>query len=84
MGKPVVASNISGIPIIVKDRETGILVEERNVAELAAALVTLLTNKSKRQRFGQAGRERILNELTWEKVIEQIKEVYQHSVKNIL
>ena len=83
-GRPVVASDISGIPIIVKDGETGILVEERNVAELAEALVTLLTDKSKRQRFGQAGRERILNELTWGKVIEQIKEVYQRSVKNIL
>lgn len=83
-GRPVVASNISGIPIVVKDGETGILVEERNVSELAAALVTLLTDKSKRQRFGQAGRERILNELTWDKAIKQIKEVYQRSVKNIL
>lgn len=81
-GKPVVASNISGIPVVVKDNETGILVEEKNVTQLAQALVVLLTDKPKREQLGRAGRQRILNELNWEKVIEQIKEVYQHSVKN--
>ena len=81
-GKPVVASGISGIPVVVKNNETGILVEEKNVKQLAAALVALLTNKPKREQFGRAGQQRILNELTWDKVIEQIKDVYQHSVKN--
>ena len=81
-GKPVVASGISGIPVVVKDNETGILVEEKNVTQLVQALVALLTDKPKRKQFGRAGQQRILNELTWDKVIEQIKDVYQHSVKN--
>ena len=80
-GKPVVASDISGIPVIVKEGETGILVKEKNIAELASALVALLTDKTKREQFGLAGQQRILNELTWEKAIEQIKDVYQHCVK---
>ena len=80
-GKPVVASGISGIPVVVKDNETGILVAEKNVTQLAAALVALLTDKPKREQFGEAGQQRILNELTWDKVIEQIKDVYQRSVK---
>ena len=81
-GKPVVASNISGIPVIVKDGETGILVEEKNVVQLAEALVSVLTDTKKRENFGLAGKQRILNELTWEKAIEQIKEVYQDCVKD--
>ena len=81
-GKPVVASGISGIPIIVKDGETGILVQEKNVKALTAALVTLLTDERKRDQYGVSGRNRILNELTWNKVIEQIKDVYENSVKN--
>ena len=81
-GKPVVASGISGIPVVVKGGETGILVEEKNVTQLAEALVALLTDKPKREQFGRAGQQRILNELTWDKVIEQIKDVYQRSVKN--
>ena len=79
-GKPVVASNISGIPLVVKEGQTGLLVEERNSAELASALVVLLTDTAKREQFGRAGRQRVLNELTWDKVIEQFKDVYQHSV----
>ncbi len=81
-GKPVVASDISGIPVIVKDGETGILVEEKNVEALAAALITLLKDKVKRQQFGIAGQQRILNDLTWDKAIEQIKDVYQHCVNS--
>ena len=80
--KPVVATNISGIPVIVKVGETGLLVEEKNVAELASALVALLLDKPKREQFGRAGEKRILNELTWRKAIEQIKDVYQHCVNN--
>lgn len=83
-GKPVVASGISGIPIVVKDRETGILVAEKNVEALTAALLELLTDKSKREQYGISGKQRILNQLTWDKVIEQIKDVYQYSVKNTL
>lgn len=82
-GKPVVASDISGIPVIVKNGETGLLVKEKSVEQLASALVHLLTDTEKSERFGRAGRERIRNELTWDKVIEQIKEVYQHSVKSV-
>lgn len=52
-GKPVVASGISGIPVVVKDRETGILVEEKNVKQLAEALIALLTDKAKREHFGK-------------------------------
>lgn len=81
-GKPVVASNISGIPGVVKNGETGMLVKEKNVEELAAALVDLLTDTEKREEFGRAGRERILNELTWDKIIEQFKDVYQNSVNH--
>ena len=80
-GKPIVSSRISGIPIIVKDKETGILVEEKNVSQLAEALVALLRDVQKREQLGRAGRERILNELTWDKVIEQFKDVYDHSIK---
>lgn len=39
-GKPVVASGISAIPIVVKDGETGILVEKKNIPQLVSALIT--------------------------------------------
>ena len=81
-GKPVVATRISGIPVVVKDGETGILVKEKNVSELAGALITLLIDPQKRERLGRAGQQRILKELTWDKIIEQFKDIYQDCVKH--
>lgn len=81
-GKPVVASAISGIPAVVKDGETGVLTIEKDVQHLADALAELLEDTSKRNQFGDAGRQRILNKFTWDKVINQFKDIYQHSVKN--
>lgn len=80
-GKPVVASGISAIPFVVKDGETGVLVEEKNIPQLTSALITFLTDREKCLRFGEAGRQRILSELTWDNTITQIKDVYEHCIK---
>ncbi|MXV77763.1 glycosyltransferase family 4 protein [Candidatus Poribacteria bacterium] len=79
-GKPVVSSNISGIPIVVKDGETGILVDEKNVNSLATAIISLLENPTKREQFGRAAQQRIQQELTWTKTVEQFISIYQQNV----
>jgi len=79
-GKPVVSSNISGIPFVVKDDETGLLVGEKNVDALAAAIITLLENPEKRKQFGRAAQQRIQQELTWTKTVEQFIRIYQQNV----
>ena len=80
-GKPVVSTDVSGIPIVVKDGETGILVGEKNVNDLANAIITLLKNPKKREQLGKAGQLRIQQELTWTKTIEQFIRIYQQHVK---
>ena len=80
-GKPVVSSNISGIPIVVKDGETGILVDEKNVPiSLARYCISLLEDPTKREQFGEAGQQRIQQELTWTKTVEQFISIYQQNV----
>ncbi len=79
-GKPVVSSEISGIPIVVKDGETGLLVGEKNVNALATAIISLLENPAKREQFGRAAQQRIQQELTWTKTIEQFISIYQQHV----
>ena len=81
-GKPVVSSGISGIPIVVADGKTGILVEEKNVEALAAAIVSLLKDPGKRELFGKAGHQRIIRELTWQKVTEQFIAIYKNNVNS--
>ena len=76
-GKPVVSSTISGIPLVVQNGITGLLVEEKNPDALAASIVSLLENRAKREQFGKAAQQRIRHELTWSKTIEQFIDIYQ-------
>jgi glycosyltransferase involved in cell wall biosynthesis len=57
--RPVVASNIGGIPEFVADGETGLLVPPESPDRLAAALIELLKNPTRRAAFGAAGRRRV-------------------------
>lgn len=57
---PVVATAISGVPELVRDGETGLLVAERDVDGLAAALLRLARDPALGRRLGAAGRERVL------------------------
>jgi glycosyltransferase involved in cell wall biosynthesis len=52
-GLPIVATRVGGIPDIVLDQKTGILVEKANTQELADALVSLLRDPSKCIRMGR-------------------------------
>jgi glycosyltransferase involved in cell wall biosynthesis len=57
-GLPVVATAVGGIPEIVVDGETGVLVPPQDVGALAAALERLLVDTELRRRMGAAGRAR--------------------------
>ena len=58
-GLPVVACRAAAVPEIVEDGRTGLLVGERNPAELAHALETLLVNENLRTELGLAATRRI-------------------------
>jgi glycosyltransferase involved in cell wall biosynthesis len=57
-GIPVVGSEVGGIPEMVVDGETGLLVPGRNAAALAAAIETLVADPERRAAFGRAARAR--------------------------
>jgi glycosyltransferase involved in cell wall biosynthesis len=60
-GLPVVASDVGGVPELVQDGVTGLLVTSGDEAALAAALELLLQDRDLRRRLGAAGRERALD-----------------------
>jgi glycosyltransferase involved in cell wall biosynthesis len=55
-GLPVVASRVAGIPEVVKDRVSGLLVEAGDSGQLARALAALVEDAAARQRLGEAAR----------------------------
>jgi len=61
-GKPVVASRLSGVPELVRDGETGLLVPPGDPGALADAIRELLADPVRAGRMGEAGRRRVRSE----------------------
>lgn len=80
-GVPVVATRVGGIPELVEDGVTGILVQVGNVDELAGALSGLLGDAPRRARMGACGREKAVQEYRVEKVLERTMELYKGVVR---
>jgi colanic acid/amylovoran biosynthesis glycosyltransferase len=71
-GLPVVASAISGIPELVDDEVTGLLVASGNPAALAVAIERLHADPALRARLGHAGRAKVLREFDLEHSTRQL------------
>ncbi|RLD07789.1 MAG: hypothetical protein DRI32_00185 [Chloroflexi bacterium] len=70
---PCIGVNEGAIPEIIKNNETGILVESENIEALSAAMKTLFGNTALRNQYGRAARQRIEDFFTWDHVIQLMK-----------
>ena len=76
-GVPVVASNVGGIPEVIANFETGILVSPNNSKELAKTIDELLVDEKTRKNFGVAGRKRAEEYFTIGKMAGETTKLYQ-------
>ena len=74
--RPVIASSVGGLPEIVADGETGLVVPPADVDALAAAIVALAADLPRAAQLGAAGRVRALEQFTPERCVERIEELY--------
>jgi len=72
----VVASRVGGIPEVVADGETGLLVPPDDPASLAEALNALVRDPGRAAAMGRAGRERAVGEFSWDAVAAQTAALY--------
>jgi glycosyltransferase involved in cell wall biosynthesis len=77
LGLPIVASNVGGIPDVVVDGESGILVPEKDPVALADAFKRLEANPTLIQKLLAGARKRIEECFTWNGIIERQVEVYK-------
>lgn len=75
--KPIIGSDIGGIPDIIEDGKNGFLVESGDVEVLAERIITLLTNEALAWQMGLAGRERLERLFSWERVTSRVLETYK-------
>ncbi len=78
--KPVIVSNIPGVTEVVMEGQQGLHVIPMNAQDLAEKINILLSNKQMQVRMGEAGRRKVEEEYTWDKVVGQIEDVYKSVV----
>jgi len=81
LGKPVVATNVGGIPEVVEDSLNGSLVSPGDSVALAEAIIRLLKDKELRHRMGVEGRRRIDERFSAEKMVNRIEDIYRSILK---
>jgi len=76
-GKPVVATNGGGVPEIVQDGSTGILVPMGDVQAMADAICEIMTNPARGRAMGIMGRQRVQDFFTVELTAGKVEAVYR-------
>jgi colanic acid/amylovoran biosynthesis glycosyltransferase len=74
---PCVATRITGIPELIRDRIDGLLVPASDVDALTAAIATLVEDAPLRRELGRAGRRRILEKFDFERNTRHLAEIFQ-------
>ena len=80
-GKPIVATNVGGLPFLIHDGDNGFLVPPRHPFELAQAIKRLLDSPNLRTQFGSNGRTRVEDEFDWRVIARRTKEVYRIAIE---
>lgn len=81
-GTPVIASNVGGLPDLIRDGETGRLVPAGDPQALAAAIRELAADASARARLGSAGRRFVEREFTLNRMIDGTEQVYAELLRS--
>jgi glycosyltransferase involved in cell wall biosynthesis len=77
MERPMVATRAGGMPEVVIDEQTGLLVPVRDPEALAAAILRLVDDPELRLRLGKEGRARMLERHTIQRTIDGVIDVYR-------
>jgi glycosyltransferase involved in cell wall biosynthesis len=79
-GTPVVATSVGGIPEVVEDGRSGLLVPPGDAPALEAAIERLWTDRELAERMGRYGRTEVVPRYRWELVAERLDAVYREVV----
>jgi glycosyltransferase involved in cell wall biosynthesis len=84
LGKPCVSTFVAGIPELIQDGETGLLVPERDEKALADAIMRLLLDPGLRVRLGQAARKKIETDFNLSMNAKKLACLFKDSLMTLL
>ena len=79
-GTPLISTPAGGIPSVVRDWRTGVIVPERDSAELAAAILMLARDPDMRIRLGEEARASVVARFGWEIVASRFEDAYARAL----
>lgn len=79
---PVIATSVGGIPELIKDNETGLLVESENSQMLLKTINQLLFNYTLQEKITTNGYDFVINNFTWKKILPKYIEFYENVLEN--
>jgi glycosyltransferase involved in cell wall biosynthesis len=78
--RPVVASNVGGIPDVIQSGQTGLLVPQKSPAALADAILTLLSDPVQAQELGQQGLRHVQVRFSWSRIVPLWEQVFVNAL----
>jgi len=75
--RPIVATSVGGVPEIITDGETGLLVPSMDVKAMAEAIIRILTDENMAQEMGRKGQEAVKKNFSVERMVSDTEKVYE-------
>lgn len=80
---PVIGSKTGGMNEAIINGKTGFLTEPNNLKDLVEKILLLHDDEEKRKKFGENGYQRVLNEFTWAKLVDEYISTFQKVIKGL-
>jgi len=78
---PVIVSDAGGLPEVIEDGTTGIVVKKEDIDSSANAIIRLIKNPELRKKMGKAGRKKVLKEYKWMENVSIMESLYNSICK---
>jgi glycosyltransferase involved in cell wall biosynthesis len=82
MGKPVIATNVGGIPEIIENKKSGLLIPSKDAGALAEAIFLLLANKDNIEVFGTEAQNVVRTKFTIQQMVKAYENLYGRICKS--
>jgi glycosyltransferase involved in cell wall biosynthesis len=77
---PVIASNVGGIPEVIRNDENGLLIKDFNTKSAISKILDVIHDQDKSRKFGRNGRKLVLENFSWDVVTDKIEIVYKNFI----
>ncbi len=81
MRRPIIASNVGGLPDVIKDGQNGLLVPPADSEALAAAIEKLMADRNLSEKLAGCGRETVVQKFSAEAMTRQLENVFQETIE---